>query len=169
MRSPLEAALARFDASPAVGVDEMLGAWRGGGFPTGHPLDGVLENLGWRGKRFDGAESAHPLIFETRSGATVSIDPARVPFRFVVRHADFARSAAAARVFALVAPLLATTKPRARIRAIEYRGIVTAAMIYDAQPAIDVFRRLDAGTLLGLMDLRGMERPFFFTLRREAD
>lgn len=30
---------------------EIVGLWRGRGIPTGHPLDGVLENLGWFGKR----------------------------------------------------------------------------------------------------------------------
>ena len=38
-----EEALALFDSLPAVEVDFMLGAWKGAGFPTGHPLDGVLE------------------------------------------------------------------------------------------------------------------------------
>ena len=32
---------------------------------------------------------------------------------------------------------------------------------------VDVFRRLDAHTLLGVMDARGISQPFFFTLRRE--
>jgi len=31
-----------------------------------------------------------------------------------------------------------------------------------------VFRRLDAHTLLGVMDARGISEPFFFTLRREV-
>jgi hypothetical protein len=163
-----DGALALFDALPTVGSDEMMGDWRGGGFPTGHALDGVLENLRWRGKRFETAECAYPLVFARRSGATFAIDPARIPFRCALRCAGFARTAAAARLFAIVAPLLATTRPCARLRAIEYRGVVTAAMIYDAQPAIDVFRRLDAVTLLGLMDLRGMAQPFFFTLARDA-
>ena len=35
-------------------------------------------------------------------------------------------------------------------------------------PIVDVFRRLDAHTLLGVMDARGISQPFFFTLRREG-
>jgi hypothetical protein len=35
------------------------------------------------------------------------------------------------------------------------------------QPIVDVFRKVDDATLLGLMDLRGMEAPFFFLLERE--
>jgi hypothetical protein len=34
-------------------------------------------------------------------------------------------------------------------------------------PIVDVFRRTDPDTLLGLMDLRGMEKPFFFLLERD--
>jgi hypothetical protein len=41
-------------------------------------------------------------------------------------------------------------------------------MVYDNLPIIDVFRRLDANSLLGLMDARGLDQPFFFTLQREA-
>jgi hypothetical protein len=44
---------------------------------------------------------------------------------------------------------------------------VSATMIYDALPISDVFRRVDAHTLLGLMDYRALEKPFFFVLRRE--
>ena len=40
-------------------------------------------------------------------------------------------------------------------------------MIYDDQPIVDVFRRIDDDTLLGVMDLRGMPEPFFFVLERD--
>jgi hypothetical protein len=30
-----------------------------------------------------------------------------------------------------------------------------------------VFRRLDGQTLVGVMDCKGMEQPFFFLLRRQ--
>ena len=62
--------------------------------------------------------------------------------------------------------LLRTTKPKARLRRMEYRGVVSATMIYDALPILDIFREVDQATLLGLMDLRGMPQPFFFILRR---
>ncbi|MDH4406816.1 MAG: DUF4334 domain-containing protein [Cyanobium sp. D14.bin.5] len=41
-------------------------------------------------------------------------------------------------------------------------------MLYDHLPIVDVFRRLDAQTLLGVMDARGISQPFFFTLRHEG-
>jgi hypothetical protein len=39
-------------------------------------------------------------------------------------------------------------------------------MIYDFLPIHDVFRQVDDATRLGLMDMRGMDQPFFFVLRR---
>ena len=46
------------------------------------------------------------------------------------------------------------------------RACPTATMIYDHLPIHDVFRRVDASTLVGLMDQRGAPAPFFFLLRR---
>ncbi len=46
-------------------ADRLRGLWRGSGEPTGHRLDGVLEQLGWFGKRFEDDERVHPLVFRT--------------------------------------------------------------------------------------------------------
>ena len=48
----------------------------------------------------------------------------------------------------LVLPLWITHNPQARMRVVEHRGVSSAAMLYDHLPIIDVFRRLDAHTLL---------------------
>jgi hypothetical protein len=50
---------------------------------------------------------------------------------------------------------------------VEHRGVLTAAMVYDALPIIDVFRRVSSDTVLGLMDMRDLAAPFFFLLRRD--
>jgi len=65
-------------------------------------------------------------------------------------------------------PLWITHHPQARLRVVEHRGVASAAMLYDHLQIVDVFRRLDAHTLLGVMDARGISQPFFFTLRREG-
>lgn len=135
-----EAALAVFDSLATIGVEDMLGAWTGSGFPTHHPLDGVLEAYHWHGKRFDSSEQVHPLVFENRRGDTVCVNPLG---------------------------LLATQRSGARLRLPEYRGKISATMIYDHLPIHDVFRRVDERTVIGLMDLKGMDQPFFFLLRRE--
>jgi hypothetical protein len=166
VRSPDEA-LSLFDRCPAVGVDELTGRWRGSGLPTGSPLDGLLEAYGWYGKEFLDAERVHPLLFADAAGRPRPLNPALIPIPVLRDHAGLAHHPLVRSAFGAVRPLLTTRKPRARLRAVEHRGVVTAAMVYDALPIIDVFRRISADTLLGFMDLRGLTEPFFFVLRRE--
>ena len=49
----------------------------------------------------------------------------------------------------------------------EYRGKISATMIYDQLPIHDFFRKLDDNTVMGIMDLKDMKGPFFFKLKRE--
>ncbi|RBY98180.1 DUF4334 domain-containing protein [Blastococcus sp. TF02-8] len=144
----------------------MTGRWRGSGLPTGSPLDGLLEAYGWYGKEFLDAETVHPLLFATRSGPR-PVDPALVPVDVLRDRPGLAHARAARLAFRAVRPLLTTTRPRARLRTVEHRGVQTAAMVYDALPIIDVFRRVSSRTVLGLMDLRGLPDPFFFVLHRD--
>jgi Domain of unknown function (DUF4334)/GXWXG protein len=159
-------ALAFFDELPAIDLAGVLGRWRGSGLPTGSPLDGLLEAYGWYGKEFIDAERVHPLLFGGRGGPR-PIDPALIPIAVLRDRPAVAHSAVARTAFAVLKPLLRTAKPRARLRTVEHRGVSTAAMVYDALPIIDVFRRITADRVLGLMDLRGLTEPFFFLLDRE--
>jgi hypothetical protein len=167
VRSP-EDALALFDRLPAVAVPELTGRWRGSGLPTGSPLDGLLEAYGWYGKEFVDAETVHPLLFPDRTGTPQPVNPGLIPIAVLRDHPGLAAHPLVRTAFGAVRPLLTTRRPRARLRAVEHRGVLTAAMVYDALPIIDVFRRVDAGTLLGLMDLRGLPDPYFFVLQRDA-
>ena len=161
-------ALAFFDALPPIPVTEMFGSWRGCGLQTGHPLDGLLEIFGWHGKRFEGPEDVHPLVFDGPNGSVFSINPSLIPLGFAVRHAKVLRHPIVSGLCRLFRFALRTKKPRARLRMTEYRGVVSATMIYDSQPINDVFRRVDEDTVLGAMDFRLIRQPFFFILRREA-
>jgi hypothetical protein len=161
-------ALARFDAGAPIRLDELTGRWRGRGLPTGHPFDGLLEAYGWYGKEFVDPETVHPLLFRDRAGRPFPVDPALAPVGLLVRRPGLFRTGAARLAVAGIAPLRRTRRPAARARLVEHRGVVTAAMVYDALPIVDVFRRVDAVTLLGLMDLRGLDEPFFFLLERDG-
>lgn len=163
-----DAAMALFDSLPAAPREMMFGAWQGSGLQTHHPLDGLMESFGWHGKRFDGPEEVQPLVFENSGGKLFYVNPSLIPMGFVIRYATLFRNPALARLFRLFVGLLRTTKPQARLRMTEYRGIVTATMIYDALPVNDIFRKVDDHTLLGVMDLRGLSQPFFFILKREG-
>ena len=159
-------ALALYDDLPPVTVEHMLGAWKGRSLRTGHRFDGLLQAYGWHGKRFESPDAAHPLIFADSRGL-FSVNPAAVPLPVVVQlssllHPDLG-SAPARRSL----QLFRTGRPRARLRMVEHRGVVTGSMIYDALPIIDHFRTVDEDTLLGAMDLRGIAEPFMFVLRRD--
>lgn len=163
----LAEALAVYDTLSPVEAEAMVGAWRGAGIPTGGPFDGLLENLGWHGKRFESTESVHPLVFAGAGGRLVNVDPGRVPLGLAARHGQRFTGRATAIGFRMLLPLLATRRPRARLRPVAYRGLTSAAMVYDQLPIIDAFRAVDDDTVVGAMDLRGLPEPYLFTLRRE--
>ncbi|MFN3429598.1 MAG: DUF4334 domain-containing protein [Candidatus Sericytochromatia bacterium] len=168
---PADEALALFDGLAPVPLAEMVGTWRGAEFPTGHPMDGLLAASGWYGKRIVDAETVHPLLFYTgdRSRA-FAVDPGKVPVGLLrLEHLPLPRTHNLHRLLLAARPALQTHAPKARLRMTEYRGQTSATMIYDDHPIHDAFRRVDDQTVLGAMDMRGMARPYFFVLRRDAD
>ena len=56
----------------------------------------------------------------------------------------------------------------ASLRMVEYRGVVTATMVYDKQPIFDHFRKIDDDTMVGAMDRKGEAAPLLFVLRRRG-
>ena len=64
--------------------------------------------------------------------------------------------------------LLKTEKSQARLRMMDYRGKVSATMIYDYLPINDSFRKVDDNTVLGIMDYKDLTQPFFFVLKRST-
>ena len=161
-----EAALAYFDELEPVSIDEMLGRWCGRGFPTDHAMDGLLENFEWWGKEFVSAEHVHPLVFNKPGGGLITLNPFWMPLKYA-RNTALARSRFARLTFKALMPVLQTRRSRARLRMLEYRGKVSATMVYDAKPINDVFRKIDANSVMGVMDLKGMRKPFFFLLERQ--
>jgi hypothetical protein len=167
------AALALFDRLAAVDTTQLLGAWLGNSLASGHPFDGLLENCHWHGKRFESDEHVHPLVFRRRNGDLISLEPRLLTpgLNWLLSQPSLAKplgNPLVGRLFQLLMPLLVTRQSRARLRITRHRGLNSAAMIYDHAPIVDCFRRLDANTLLGVMDLKGMQQPFFFVLRREG-
>ncbi len=56
----------------------------------------------------------------------------------------------------------------ARMRMIEFRGETTASLIYDQQPIMDYFRKIDDKTVVGAGEVKGKPGYLFFYLEREA-
>lgn len=166
-RATTSEAMTVFDALPPVRAEELTGRWRGREIATGHPLDGLLGPTGWYGKQFDDVDHVHPLLFRSAGGAVYPADPRRMPLRLAgqvpVSLVERARPLATR-----MRPLVAARHHTARLRDLEHRGVVSAAMVYDALPIIDVFRAVDADTVLGVMDYRVHPAPYFFVLERDV-
>jgi hypothetical protein len=165
-----EAGFAMFDSLASVSPIELVGLWQGEGIASGHPLDGVLENLGWYGKRFHADRRADALLFQIGGGRRlVPVDPSGLPVRLLLRFQWLGKSGAARNLFSHLLRSLWAKAPVASVRAMAFRGQSSAAMVYDRQPITDHFRRISDDQLLGVMCVEGDPRPYFFTLRRIAE
>ena len=134
-----------YDSLEVVDLEDLIGTWKGRVFRTGHSMDGVLPKLNWYGKAFHDAEKVDPLLFEIANGEVIAVDP--VPMMDKRN-------------------LIKAVGGKARIRMMEYRGVVSAAMIYDNLPIHDHFRKVNDHMLLGLMDWKSDKEPFFFVLEK---
>jgi hypothetical protein len=164
-----DAGFAMFDSLASVSPIELVGLWQGQGIASGHPLDGVLENLGWYGKRFHADRRADALLFRVGVRRLVPVDPSGLPVRMLFRFQWLGRSGAARNLFSHLLRSLWAKAPVASVRAMAFRGQSSAAMVYDRQPITDHFRRISDDQLLGVMCVEGDPRPYFFTLQRVAE
>lgn len=160
-------AYALFDSLAPVPLEFMLGSWRGEDFPTQHKLDGFLEAYHWYGKSFESTEHVHPLVFSRASGAHCRVNPIfMIPTLWLIDRGYLPKNRIVTRLFQALLPLMSTRRSRARLRLTNFRGKESATMIYDGLAINDVFRMVDADTVLGVMDRKNDSQDFFFVLRR---
>ncbi len=166
-KATLPEALDLFDQLEPVELNFMTGRWQGSGFHTGHPMDGLLEVANWYGKEFVNPDCVHPLLFSDSQDHIFKLLP--IPSMMSIgMNLPIPKNEGMKSVFSFFNPLLKTEDPQARLRMTEYRGKVSATMIYDHLPINDIFRKVDENTLLGLMDCKVSPQPFFFVLKRES-
>lgn len=103
-----------------VAAHDLLGLWRGFGFPTGHRLEQVLTTSRWFGKRFVALDDVQPLICVGDDGELFSD--------------------------------VRSGRGEASLWNVEFRGEVTATMVYDGMAVLDHFKRVDDHTLMGIMN-----------------
>ncbi|MBZ7927289.1 DUF4334 domain-containing protein [Ensifer adhaerens] len=144
----------------------LVGLWKGRGVPAGHPFDGVLENLGWFGKRFTPNMRADALLFRFGDHRLTALDPKLIPLRVALRFHKFGRTRMAQNLFSCLERRLRATGPVASLKTMPFGGVESAAMVYDDQPIVDYFRRVDDRRVMGAMTIRGDERIYFFELER---
>ncbi|WP_037418693.1 DUF4334 domain-containing protein [Sinorhizobium sp. CCBAU 05631] len=161
-----QTALEVFRSLPPVETRELAGLWKGHGIPTGHPFDGVLENLGWFGKRFTPDMRADALLFRSGDRRLVAIDPKWIPLRLALRFHEVGRMRVASSLFSYLQRRLRARAPVASLKTMVFGGVESAAMVYDHQPIVDHFRRIDADRIIGAMTINGDDRIYFFELQR---
>jgi hypothetical protein len=158
-------ALAFFDRLETVDLQFMTGRWKGSEIRTGHPMDGWLEASGWFGKEFVDPETVHPLLFSGANRKIVKVAPTPQAMRSA-RHLPWLRHPSWRPLLRLGTSLMHREASQARLRMVEIRGRLSATMIYDHLPILDAFRKIDARTVLGLMDEKGQPQPYVFLLKR---
>lgn len=161
-----EEAASFYDSLEIASKEMLYGEWKGSELTAGHPMEGLLGAAGWHGKQFLNEECVHPLVMNQRNGRHYMINPGLVPLTFPFQKLPDWLIGAAVKV---LKPLIRTKKYRARLRMIEFRGKVSAAMVYDQIAVIDIFRKVDENTLLGIMDIKNYpsDSMYFFVLERE--
>ena len=152
-----------FDSLETISSEFLHGRWKGFEIETNHPLDGLLVASGWYGKIFINNEDVHPLVFFAKEKSELySVEPSLVPL-----NTKLPKNERLGLMFAMARIILETKESRARLRNLEYRGRVSATMIYDGIPIMDTFVKIDDDRVLGVMDLKGQPLPFFFVLERD--
>ncbi|MEK1894273.1 MAG: GXWXG domain-containing protein [Rhizobium sp.] len=155
-----------FRSLKPVPLDDMIGLWRGVSIPSGHPLDGVLENLDWFGKRIRPDLRADALLFQWRGGPLVAIEPAFFPIRQAIRFASLGRTFIARGGFSYLHRAFRARGTTASLELRTLDGVETAAMVYDRQPIVDYLRLIADEEVAGMMCVEGDARRYFFRLRR---
>ncbi|MBB4276342.1 hypothetical protein GGE12_004139 [Rhizobium mongolense] len=147
----------------------MIGLWKGVGLPSGHPLDGVLENLYWFGKRFHADMRADALLFQRWPGRLVAIDPCYIPIGLAIKAAPLGRTAVARKLFLHLHQTLRAKGTTASITLQTLEQVESAAMIYDKQPIVDHFRLVSHDELVGMMCVHDDPCRYFFRLRKVTE
>lgn len=103
----------------------------------------------WKGGKFDGGKEPDPINwYGKRFTSTTDVEP------LLVLDAE-----GKVQTF--------TKLGGAQMREIKYKGVSSAALIYDAQPIMDYFRKVNDDVVIGLGDIKGKPTDFFFHLTRE--
>lgn len=162
---PPEEVFQFYDTLEGVELSFMKGRWQGKEFPAVHPFSGLLHKVNWYGKEFLTPELVHPLVMEKKNKEKFSLNPCYIPFSLPFEKIPHFFLVPA---FKLLSPLMKTKKPKARLKMIQYRGRLSAAMLYDQHGINDIFRKVDDHTVLGVMETRLKEKSgYFFVLERD--
>lgn len=158
-------ALAIFEQLEPIDLHRVIGQWCSIPLPTGHPIDELAEPFGWYGKLFFDPEHVYPLLFRHQE-RLISIDPRWLPLSWIGR-----RKLPAKQVLVAMAKrtqfIVASAESHARLRMLHHRGKLSASIIYDHRPIIVTLRQVTETTLMGLMEIKDVDIPFFCVMYRD--
>lgn len=156
-----------FDKLESLELSDIMGVWKGRELYTGHPMEGLLDICKWYGKEFKSTEKVYPLIFKTSKDKLFYCNPGLLPFNTSIQKIP---KRLIPMIFNIIRPLIITNKSKARLRMTKYRGVISASMLYDRLPIIDIFRKIDDNTIMGLMDskLDKSRKGYFFILYKDV-
>lgn len=113
------------------------------------PVDTEFMLGTWKGGKFDGGSEPDPINwYGKRFTSTTDVEPLLVT-NDEGEVVTFDRLGAA------------------QMRQVEFEGSVSAALIYDSQPIMDYFRKVNDEVIIGLGDIKGKPTDFFFHLTRD--
>ena len=131
------------------------GEWRGIALNTGHKFMEQLESLHWRGAVFRSTEDVEPVAIDKADGekATADFGGACVRSPFLPGY----------HLMQLKCRLI-----KKQLRRMEYKNLISTAMIFDDLPAITYFRAVNDRMIAGVMESKdfGKEGAFYFYLVR---
>ncbi|WP_394240707.1 DUF4334 domain-containing protein [Halopseudomonas laoshanensis] len=113
------------------------------------PVDTEFMLGTWKGGKFDGGAEPDPINwYGKRFNSTTDVEP------LLVLDAD-----GKVQTFYKLGG--------AQMREIKYNGVTSAALIYDSQPIMDYFRKVNDDVVIGLGDIKGKPTDFVFHLTRQ--
>ncbi|ODV89284.1 hypothetical protein CANCADRAFT_3912 [Tortispora caseinolytica NRRL Y-17796] len=141
-------------------LHELRGGWKGSTLYTDHPLDNKMASFGWHGMFFKNNEVVYPSIWNANDGSKFIADPLKV--------ITAVQSSTAPDIMGSPQSYL-TTSDSARIRMVVSYDHPTATLIYNNLPIYDSFKRIDDDRIVGLVDMKGVDKPYFFMMTRDPD
>ena len=131
-----EEAFAAFDKLEAMTIDDMMGRWTLHEVNTGH-LIGWAARTGWSARKdilWCGRGASFGVHHSADKTELYAVNPKLVPLE-----ADLPKEDIVGTVIETARFLMETKDSKARLRMVEFRGRVTACMLYDDRPIIDAF------------------------------
>jgi hypothetical protein len=113
-----------------------------------------------------GSNACRCVVVRGEAKRLVAIDPAWIPLRLALRFHKISRTRAASNLFSYLLRRLRAKGPVASLKAVPFHGVTSAAMVYDAQPIVDHFRKIADNCVMGAMVIEGDDRIYFFELKR---